>query len=62
MNEKQQVFEIINGFKNYTLKMIFNSNNNNNSNSNNNNNNNLTKKYIKDNFNDNKKENKKNVI
>ena len=61
MNEKQQVFEIINGFKNYTLKMIFNSNNSNNSN-NNNNNNNLTKKYIKDNFNDNKKENKKNVI
>ena len=55
MNEKQQVFEIINGFKNYTLKMIFNSNNNNN-------NNNLTKKYIKDNFNDNNKENKKNVI
>ena len=56
MNEKQQIFEIINGFKNYTLKIIFNSNNNNN------NNNNLTKKCVKDNFNDNNKENKKNVI
>ena len=58
MNEKQQIFEIINGFKNYTLKIIFNRNNNNN----NNDNNNLTKKCVKDNFNDNNKENKKNVI